>query len=145
MSPDLNVREKQEVSMGGAEATSDKPMFSPIVDIWETETGLMLLADMPGVSPEELSVDLQDNTLTISGRVAPQPEGRKNLIREFEIGNFYRQFSLAENIDQAAITASLKDGILKLELPRVAPALPRKIEIKTDNSPVLETKPCCGG
>lgn len=134
MSPDLNVREKQEVSMGAAEATSDKPMFSPVVDIWETETGLMLLADMPGVGTEDLSLDLQDNTLTISGRVSQPPEGRRILMKEYEVGNFYRQFSLAENIDQAAITASLKDGVLKLELPRVAPAQPRKIEIKTDES-----------
>lgn len=141
MSPDLNVREKQEVNMGGAETTSDKPMFSPIVDIWETETGLMLMADMPGVSSEDLSVDLQDNTLTISGRVvAPQSEGRKSLISEFEVGNFYRQFSLAENIDQASITASLKDGVLKLDLPRTAPAQPRKIEIKTEAAPVMEAE-----
>jgi len=133
MSPDLNVREKQEVSLGAAEATSDKPMFSPVVDIWETETGLMLVADMPGVSPEELSLDLQDNTLTISGRVPQPPEGRRMLMKEYEVGNFYRQFSLADNIDQAGITAALKDGVLRLELPRVAPAQPRKIEIKTDD------------
>ena len=131
MSPDLNVREKQEVTMGAAESTSDKPMFSPVVDIWETDTGLMLVADMPGVAPEDLSLDLQDNTLTISGKVPPAPEGRKMLLREYEIGNFYRQFSLAENIDQSGITAAIKDGVLKLELPRVAPAQPRKIEVKT--------------
>lgn len=132
MSPDLNVRDKQEITMGAAEATSDKPMFSPVVDIWETETGLMLVADMPGVDPADLSLDLQDNTLTISGRVAQPPEGRRTLLREYEVGDFYRQFSLAENINQSAITASLKDGVLKLDLPRVAPAQPRKIEIKTD-------------
>jgi len=77
-------------------------------------------------------VDLSDNTLTISGKVAQAPEGRKPLIKEYEEGNFYRQFSLAENIDQSGITAALKDGVLTLELPRVAPAQPRKIEIKTD-------------
>ena len=133
MSQELNVREKQEVSMGAAENTTDRPMFVPVVDIWETNKGLMLVADMPGVAPEALSVDLSDNTLTISGKVSPAPEGRKPLIREYEEGNFYRQFSLAENIDQSAITAALKDGVLTLELPRVAPAQPRKIEIKTDN------------
>lgn len=132
MSPDLNVREKQEVSVGTAESTSDKPMFSPVVDIWETDSGLMLVADMPGVAPDTLALDLQDSTLTISGKVPPAPEGRKNLLQEFEVGNFYRQFSLADNIDQSGITAALKDGVLKLELPRVAPAQPRKIEVKTD-------------
>lgn len=130
MSPDLNVREKQEVTVGSAETTSGKPMFSPVVDIWETETGLMLVADMPGVISEDLSLDLQDNTLTISGRVAQPPEGRRMLLSEYEVGNYYRQFSLADNINQSAITASLKDGVLELELPRVAPAQPRKIEIK---------------
>ncbi|MDL2260351.1 Hsp20/alpha crystallin family protein [Deltaproteobacteria bacterium OttesenSCG-928-K17] len=135
MSPDLNVREKQEVNMGAAENTSDKPMFSPVVDIWETDAGLMLVADMPGVTPDSLSIDLQDNTLTISGKVPEPAEGRKMLIREYEVGGFYRQFALADNIDQAAITAALKDGVLKLELPRVAPAQPRKINVKTDDGP----------
>ncbi len=135
MSPDLNVREKQEVAVGAAENTSDKPLFSPVVDIWETETGLKLVADMPGVTPGDLTLDLQDNTLTLSGRVAPGPEGRKMLIREYVVGNFYRQFSLADNIDQAGITASMKDGVLTLDLPRVAPAQPRKIAIKTEDSP----------
>lgn len=132
MSQDINVREKQEVAVGAAENTSDRPMFVPVVDIWETDKGLMLMADMPGVALDDLSVDLSDNTLTICGKVAKSPEGRKSLIREYEEGNFYRQFSLAENIDQAGITAALKDGVLSLELPRVAPAQPRKIEIKTD-------------
>jgi len=131
MSSDLNVREKQEVTVGPAETTSDKPMFSPVVDIWETETGLILVADMPGVASEDLSLDLQDNTLTISGRVAQPAEGRRSLISEYEVGNYYRQFLLADNISQEAITATLKDGVLKLDLPRVAPAQPRKIEIKT--------------
>jgi HSP20 family protein len=134
MSPDINVREKQQVAVGAAETTSDKPMFNPVVDIWETDAGLMLVADMPGVSAENLSVDLQDNTLTISGKVSPPPAGRKILLREYEDGDFYRQFSLADGINQAGITAALKDGVLKLELPRVAPAQPRKIEIKTEES-----------
>ncbi len=132
MSQDLNVREKQEVAVGAAESTRDQPMFSPVVDIWETEKGLMLVADMPGVTPENLTLDLQDNTLTLTGQIGPQPEGRKMLLREFEVGNYYRQFALADNIDQENITASMKDGVLKLELPRVAPAQPRKIMVKTE-------------
>ncbi|MDR2947452.1 MAG: Hsp20/alpha crystallin family protein [Candidatus Adiutrix sp.] len=130
---DMNVREKQEVARGQAENTSDRPLFVPVVDIWETDRGLMLVADMPGVAPGDLSVDLSENTLTVSGRLTPSPEGRKSLIREYEEGGFYRQFSLAENIDQQGITAALKDGVLTLELPRAAPAQPRKIEIRTEN------------
>ncbi|MGL4209033.1 MAG: Hsp20/alpha crystallin family protein [Candidatus Adiutrix sp.] len=134
MCADINVRDKREVSVGGAESTSGKAMFNPVVDIWETENGLMLIADMPGVSPENLSVDLQDNTLTISGKIASEIEGRKNLLKEYEEGDFYRQFTLAESIDQSTITAALNNGVLRLALPRVAPAAPRKIEIKVDGA-----------
>lgn len=132
MTSDMNVREKQEVAQGAAEHTSSRPMFVPVVDIWETDQGLKLVADMPGVTPDELSVNLSDNILTVCGKVPQPPEGRKSLIKEFESGDFYRQFSLAENIDQSGITAALKDGVLVLDLPRVAPAQPRKIEIVTD-------------
>ena len=131
MSPDLNVREKQEAAVGGAEFTRDRAMFSPMVDIWETGEGLTLVADLPGVAPEDLSVDLSGDALTISGRVAAPPAGRKALTTEYEVGSFYRQFSLAEGLDHGGISAALKDGVLKLTLPRLAPAQPRKIEIKT--------------
>jgi HSP20 family protein len=129
MSPDLNVREKRGAAPGGAEATRDRAMFSPVVDIWETDEGLHLVADLPGVAPEDLEVDLSGGSLTISGRITPPPAGRKALLTEFEIGHFYRQFSLSEGLDQNGITAALKEGVLRLTLPRLAPAQPRKIEI----------------
>ena len=145
MNQNLNVRDKQEVNTGSAENTNDSPMFSPMVDIWETDTGLVLVADMPGVSPDDISIDLSNGTLTVSGRITssypnqPQnstthPSDLKVILSEYEVGNFYRQFSLADNIDQENITASMKDGVLKLELPRVAPTLPRKIKIQTSES-----------
>ncbi|MDR1043565.1 MAG: Hsp20/alpha crystallin family protein [Candidatus Adiutrix sp.] len=143
MSQDLNVRDKQEVNVGAAENTRNEPLFSPVVDIWEGERGLILVSDMPGVDPENLTVDLQDNTLTISGQVPPMPEGRKSLLKEYEVGNFYRQFTLADSIDQAGITATLKDGVLRLELPRVAPARPRKIKIKTDETRASDDPGSC--
>lgn len=132
MSHDLNVREKQGASAGGAEFTHDRAMFSPVVDIWETDEGLHLAADLPGVAPEDLEVDLSGGTLTISGRVTPPPAGRKALLTEFEVGHFYRQFSLSEGLDQNGITAALKEGVLRLTLPRLAPARPRKIEISRE-------------
>ena len=132
MSPDLNVRDKQQASASGAEFTRDRAMFSPVVDIWETDKGLELAADLPGVALEDLEVDLSGGALTISGRIAGPPAGRKALLTEFEVGHFYRQFSLAEWLDQNSITAALKDGVLRLPLPRLAPAQPRKIEIARD-------------
>jgi HSP20 family protein len=132
MSPDLNVREKLGAALGGAESTRDRAMFSPVVDIWETDEGLQLVADLPGVASEDLEVDLSGGVLTISGRITPPPAGRKALLTEFEVGHFHRQFSLSEGLDQGGITAALKDGVLRLTLPRLAPAKPRKIEITRD-------------
>lgn len=132
MSPEMNVQEKQPLNVGAAESTTDQPMFAPLVDIWESEEGLTLVASMPGVSSDGLSLDLKDNTLTITGKVAKEAEGRKALIREFEFGDFYRQFALAENIDQEKISAALSGGVLTLKLPKVAPLQPRKIEVKVE-------------
>ena len=115
--------------MGGAETTSGGPRFSPLVDIWENDQGLTVVADMPGVTADGLNVDLRDNVLTILGKVLPEPTERKLLSREFEVGDFYRQFSLSEHIDQEKITAAMRDGVLTLTLPKQAPAQPRKITV----------------
>jgi HSP20 family protein len=126
---EINVQDKTPVDMGGAETTSGGPRFSPLVDIWENSEGLTVVADMPGVTAEGLNVDLRENVLTIYGKVLPEAGGRKMLSREYEVGDFYRQFSLSEHIDQERITASMKDGVLTLTLPKLAPAQPRKITV----------------
>ncbi len=105
--------------------------FVPLVDIFETPTGLKLIADMPGVSAETLSVDLEGQTLTISGQVSALPYAGKSLLQEYETGDYYRQFTLSGNIDGGGITALLKDGVLELNLPRLAKPAPQKIKINT--------------
>ena len=94
-SQEINVQEKTPVDTGGAETTSGGPRFSPLVDIWENEQGLTLVADMPGVAADGLNVDLRDNTLTILGKVGLEHADRKTISREFEVGDYYRQFSLS--------------------------------------------------
>jgi HSP20 family protein len=128
-SQELNVREKTPLDMGGAESTSGELRFSPLVDIWENEQGLTVVADMPGVEADGLSIDLKENILTIFGKVQEDRTNRKLLSQEFEVGDFYRQFALSEQIDQEKITASMKDGVLTLNLPKQAPAQPRKINV----------------
>jgi len=102
------------------------------VDIFETEKALTLLADIPGVVPENLNIDLRENTLTISGEVV-QIEGadEKDVMIEYETGKYFRQFSLSEVIDQSKIDAKLNDGVLRLTLPKIEKATPRKITVKT--------------
>ncbi|MDR1545226.1 MAG: Hsp20/alpha crystallin family protein [Deltaproteobacteria bacterium] len=131
-SQEINVREKKPLDLGGAESTSGEPRFSPDVDIWETDAGLTLVADMPGVTADGLSVDLHENMLTIFGRVGEPKQPGKYLAQEYEVGDFYRQFALSEQIDQDKIAAAVKDGVLTLTLPKQAPAQPRKITVVSE-------------
>jgi HSP20 family protein len=91
----------------------------------------MLFADMPGVKAKDLSIDLHEDILTLTGGVdGPEGKGEVDLIREYRTGKYYRQFTLSEVIDQAKIEAQLKEGVLRLKLPKVERPKPRKIQIK---------------
>jgi HSP20 family molecular chaperone IbpA len=92
---------------------------------------ITLLADMPGVKAGDLNIDLRDDTLTLTGVVAPfeGPE-EEDLRIEYEVGTYYRQFTMSELIDQSKIDAQLSDGVLRLSLPKVEKATPRKITVK---------------
>jgi HSP20 family protein len=128
-SNELQAKEKQELAHP-AEQTKPGRFFTPEVDIFETDRALTLLADMPGVTPEHLTLDLRDDTLTITGEVIPAKQtGEKLLLFEYDTGTYYRQFSLSEIIDKNKIDAQLKDGVLRLTLPKVEKAAPRKITV----------------
>lgn len=126
---EIQAREKQEVT---AQAEHTKPglVFTPAVDIFETETQITLLADMPGVTADHLNIDLRDDTLTLTGDIAPfEGPDENDLLIEYEVGKYFRQFTLSEVIDQEKIEANLNDGVLRLTLPKVEKAKPRKITI----------------
>jgi HSP20 family molecular chaperone IbpA len=129
-STELKVREKQEVS-SPAEQTTPGLVFSPAVDIFETEKEITLLADMPGVKADDLTVDLRDNTLTLAGDIAPvdNPD-EEEILLEYETGRYYRQFTIGELINQEGIDAKLNNGVLRLSLPKVEKATPRKIAVQ---------------
>jgi HSP20 family protein len=127
---DLHLTEDAQ-SSAVLETTHSGPVYSPAVDIFETEQAITLLADMPGVRPDGLTVDLRESVLTLTGRIVAT-EGPKEefLLREHRSGTFLRQFSLAETIDQSRIDARLTDGVLRLELPKVEKAKPRQIAVR---------------
>ncbi|MBI9083580.1 MAG: Hsp20/alpha crystallin family protein [Desulfobacterales bacterium] len=128
-SKELQVKEKQEVA-APAEQTRPGLVFTPAVDIFETEGEITLLADMPGVASEGIEIDLRDDTLTLSGDVKPwEGADETGVLVEFDTGRYYRQFTLSEVIDQGAIKASSADGVLRLSLPKAAKAIPRKIAV----------------
>jgi HSP20 family molecular chaperone IbpA len=126
---ELKVREKQEVTAPG-EQTRPGLVYTPDVDIFESENDITLLADMPGVTTDNLSIDLRDDVLTLSGETESDSESSEEpIVVEYGVGKYYRQFTLSEVIDQAKITAKLQDGVLRLVLPKVEKATPRKITV----------------
>jgi HSP20 family molecular chaperone IbpA len=128
----IQAKEKQETS-GSAEHTRPGPTFKPAVDIFETDTEIVLLADLPGVKAKDLDVDLRESVLTLTGTV-DDLEGSEELdvLREYQTGKYFRQFTLSETIDQSKIDAELKNGVLRLTLPKVEKQAPRKIEVKAE-------------
>ena len=130
-SKELKVREKQGMT-SPAEQTTPGLVFTPAVDIFETEKEITLLADMPGVKADDLTIDLRDNTLTLSADVAPVDNDKEEeILVEYETGRYYRQFTLGELVNQDNIDAKLNDGVLRLSLPKVEKATPKKIAVKT--------------
>ena len=127
----LRAKEKTAASPA-AEHTKPGPTFTPAVDIFETDTAITLLADMPGVKTQDLDIDLRDDVLTLTGEVtAPEASAEADILREYVTGKYFRQFTLSEAIDQAKIEAGLKDGVLRLVLPKVEKATPRKIAVSS--------------
>ena len=116
----------------GPEQTRPGPVYSPAVDIFENDNSITVLADMPGVKAQDLKIDLRESVLTLTGRVtSPESPKESDVLREFQTGTFFRQFTLSETIDQGKIDAKLTDGVLRLELPKVEKARPRQITVRT--------------
>jgi HSP20 family protein len=127
LSSDLTRRD----TAAPAERTQTGAVFTPAVDIYETPDALVVLADMPGVSPEDLAIRLENDTLTLEGRslASAEPEGQR-LLEEFRAGSYFRQFTLSEAIDREGIDARLNQGVLKLVLPKAEAVKPRRIEVQ---------------
>jgi len=127
---ELKPKAKEEVS-AKVERVRPGRIFLPGVDIFETPEALTLVADMPGVPNDKVTLDIKDNHLTISGEITPPlGAGEKLLLQEYYTGDFQREFHLGAIIDQARIQATMKDGVLRLLLPKAEKAKPRKIEVK---------------
>lgn len=108
-------------------------VFTPPIDIFETADGLVLRADLPGVSVETLELQIQDNRLTLFGRVRHSvPAEAVSVHREYELGDFLRSFILSDDVDHDRITAKMSRGVLEVSLPRNEPTEPRRIQVKAD-------------
>ena len=126
---DLQVQQKREVEKK-QESTIPARQFLPVTDIYETDHALTLIMEMPGVSKDNVDVRVENDVLTIDGRIDfSNYEGLQPLYTEYNIGNYARGFQLSSKIDQGGINAQLKDGIMTLVLPKAETAKPRKIAV----------------
>jgi HSP20 family molecular chaperone IbpA len=106
--------------------------ITPPIDIHEAPEGLTLEADLPGATEDKLFIQLEDNVLSMHARVDSHvPDGARLLHQEFHVGDYYRSFILSDEVDRDRITAELKNGVLRLFLPKAERARTRRIEIKS--------------
>lgn len=128
---ELQVREKKELTRDG-EATREGVHFTPDVDIFETDSALVMVADVPGTAPDGISLDLQEDTLSLTATVRPVESRWRPVYAEYEIGHYTRLFRLGQIVDRDKISAQVRDGVLTVTLAKVEKAQPRKIEVKLE-------------
>jgi len=128
----LKEVEKQDVeAVEGTERTRSSRAFVPRTDIYETKDSIMVVADMPGVNENSIDITLEKNVLSLHGYVEFSPPKDYNLVyAEYEVGDYERNFTLSDEIDRDNIEATVKDGVLRLHLPKAGPAKTRKIPVK---------------
>ncbi len=126
---EIVTKEKQELAKP-QEQTRPGRYYVPDVNIYEFDDSVKLWADMPGVKEKDVDVTLKDGVLTIVGKVATDLyAGLRPIYTEYNVGNYYREFVLTENIDDSKIRATLRNGVLELELPKKEQAKPKRIEV----------------
>jgi HSP20 family molecular chaperone IbpA len=104
------------------------------VDIWEDEDGLTLRADMPGATPEKVSVELEENNLVIEGEVdLAEYQDMSPVYTEYNVGHFQRRFNIpqAGRYDAERVQARHTDGVLEVIVPHAEAAKPRRITVST--------------
>ena len=111
------------------ETRSKEKYIRPAVNIIETEEGLVLTADIPGAAKETLDVNVEKGILTISAPTNHSMPGQA-VYQEFELANYYRQFSIPESLDHEKARADFTNGILTLTVPKAEAAKPKRIEVK---------------
>ena len=127
----LDVVKQEVVTEDGVERTRSQRVYIPRTGIYEIEDAILLVANMPGVDESSVDITLDKNLLTIKGYVEEDlPEGYSLAYAEYEIGDYERSFTLSDEIDREHIEAEVKDGVLRLRLPKAEPAMAKKIAVK---------------
>jgi HSP20 family protein len=129
-STELQKVTRPENGMSEPSAKGPHVVFTPQVDVVETDNELFLYADLPGVKPGDVSLDRKGNELILHARCGPRAYGTKALHAEYGVGDFYRAFTIAEEVDCDKIEASLANGVLTVRVPKAEAGRPKRIAVK---------------
>ena len=128
---ELQVQQKREVDKG-QEGTKPTRAFLPNADIFETEETLTIVLEMPGIDRDHIEIGVEDGVLTVEGGIDfGKYEGLQPVYSEYHVGPYRRGFRISNRVDQDKISAEMRDGVIKLVLPKAEEAKPRKIEVKS--------------
>ena len=128
-----DIQKKEAETPEGTERTRSKKIYTPAVDIIEKKDEIVVIADMPGVDEKSVDITLEKNLLTIYGKVEPHiPENHSLSAAEYGVGDYQRVFTISDEIDREKIRASVKNGVLRLNLPKAEQARTKKIEVKAE-------------
>ncbi|MBZ0156567.1 MAG: Hsp20/alpha crystallin family protein [Alphaproteobacteria bacterium] len=133
MAETKEMQKKEAQAPEGVETTRATRVYVPNVDIIEKKDHLLLLADMPGVDEGSVDITLEKNVLTIYGKVEPEAHENHRLVySEYGVGDYRRAFTLSDEINKEKIEASVKNGVLKLVLPKAETARMKRIPIRAE-------------
>jgi HSP20 family protein len=128
-SQELQVQQKREVDKK-TEGTTPGRTFLPVTDIFETPEALTVVLEMPGVDRNSLEANVEDDVVTIEGRIDfSKYDGMQPVYTEYNVGHYSRSFEISNKIDQSKISAQMKDGVVTIVLPKAEQAKPRKIQV----------------
>jgi HSP20 family protein len=124
------MKELQEKSQDQVERTRERRLYTPSVDIIERKNDILLIADMAGVDENGLDITVEKKVLTIYGKVdGEMPQGHTLVTSEYGVGDYERAFTLSDEVDTEKIQATIKNGVLRLVLPKAETAKVKKIPV----------------
>lgn len=122
-----------ETNVPTRQTAADEGSLLPPVDVFEDAGGITLLADLPGVPKDRLSLHVEDDTLTIEGEVSLDiPDGMEASHAEVGLPRYRRVFTLSKELDSDKVSAEFRNGVLRLRIPKAEHAQPRRIEVKVE-------------
>jgi HSP20 family protein len=131
-SKSLEVSKQEVVNMDEMERTRDRICYIPKTDIYEIDDEIIIIADVPGADQNSVDITLEKNILSINALVEDAVvDGYDQILSEYTSGDFRRSFHLSDEINQEKIQAIVKNGELRLHLPKIEPVKAKKIKVES--------------